>query len=96
MSLTQTAEDILRDEFWLDENNYTKFERERFIDLIENYNNRDDEIDNLENEVRNLEDERDDLQMKIDRALDILDDTKNCDLLDEALELVDKAKEVLD
>jgi hypothetical protein len=47
MALIQTAEDILRDEFGLDENKYTKIQRDNFVSLIENYNDRDVEIDDL-------------------------------------------------
>lgn len=61
MVLIQTAEDILRDEFWLDENKYTKIQRDNFVSLIENYNDNDDAIDELNWEIRDLESEKEDL-----------------------------------
>jgi len=62
MSLIQTAEDILRDELGLDEHNYMAHERERFVDLFENYNNRDNEIEELEDELAQLKIDNDDLR----------------------------------
>lgn len=76
MALLQTAEDILRDEFGLKEENYMKVERERMVNLIENFNDIDDEIDDLKYEIRNLEDERDDLQEQIDNLTDELEEAK--------------------
>lgn len=77
-----TAEEILRDELWLNEENYMSHDWKRFISLIENYNDDDvDElqstIDRLERDVSDLEDERDELQEKVDELTDELDKLKD-------------------
>lgn len=77
-----TAEEILRDEFWLKEENYMLNEWKRFISIIENYNDDDvdelqSEINSLENEVSCLEDENDELKDKIDELSDEIEELKD-------------------
>jgi len=62
----QTAKEILRDELGLDENKYTKVQRDRFVWLIENYNNSDAKIDNFEYELEELADRNSDLELAIE------------------------------
>ena len=76
-----TAEEILRDELWLNEENYMSHDWKRLISLIENYNNGDvdelqDQVNSLECDVSSLEDERDELQDKVDKLTDELEEAK--------------------
>lgn len=75
-----TAEEILIDEFWLNEENYMSNEWKRFISIIENYNDVDklqSEINRLENEVSCLEDENDELKDKIYELSDEIEELKD-------------------
>jgi len=64
--VNQTAKEILRDELGLDENKYTKVQRDRFVWLIENYNNSNAKIDNFEYELEELADRNSDLELAIE------------------------------
>lgn len=74
-----TAEEILRDEFWLNEENYMKYQWDNFIKLIESYsddeiNTLNDEIYDTKQELRCVEDERDELQEQVDELTDKLEE----------------------
>lgn len=73
------AEEILRDEFWLDEYKYSKVQRDHFVSLIENYNDRDDEIDDLREQLSDEEWFNDDLKDCIRWARNDLRDMKEFD-----------------